>query len=353
MKTFMNNQCTRRQLLQATALTAGLVSPLLTTHAALAPQRNRVIFVYTPMGAPIDWWEPRECGSTISLPRASAPLNPVKHHCVFLNNLYVPYAGPGFTPKVLGGGSGASGDTTLDIRLGEALSAGVQLPNLHLSTGEYTEVASHKENTKIAFAHDAAAIYETLFDARNQELNTPIDKKFRAELAAPTTPDFDKKVDQLIELSALALTRNTTNVITLMWSDCEGGFHLPESFTQFPRQDFHYAAHMHGEFYAAFRAYLTGKLAYLIQLLAMMRDQYNQSLLDTTLVVHVTDQGDGSNHLGEKAPFLLAGGKNLFRNGAVLDVNRKTQNELMDTIAAAYSLHGVQYGSGVIDGLRT
>jgi len=97
---------------------------------------------------------------------------------------------------------------------------------------------------------------------------------------------------------------------------------------------------------------LSAKLAYLIQLLEVVRDDNNQSLLETTLIVHVTDDGDGRDHIGTNAPYLIAGGKNIFRNGAVLDAKNATQHDLMDSLADAYGLEDVKYGSQIIDGLK-
>jgi Phosphopentomutase len=350
MKTLFTQPWTRRRLLQATALSTGLGS-FMSINALPAPPRKRVIFVFTPLGAPYEEWEPSGCGPAILLRAASAPLEPVKHHCVFLNNLFVEDGGLGNSQKVLGGGYTEARKTTLDVHLGAALSEGVLMPNLHLGTEISNEVISVKDYNRLAFARSSAAVYGALLNNEGVEANTPIDKKFRAELEASTRVSFDKEVDLQIELSALALSRNVTNVITLMWGDTQGDFLLPEKLPGYGGFSFHQAVHTSRRDYVAFRAYLSAKLAYLIQLLEVMRDENNQSLLETTLVVHVTDHGEGDFHTGDNAPYFIAGGKNLFHNGAVLNVARATQLDLMDTIAEAYGLQGVQYGTKKIEGL--
>lgn len=347
MKTLSIQTWTRRRLLQATALSAG-VAPFMPINALPAPPRKRVIFVYTPLGAPNELWQPRGCGEAMSLPFASAPLAPVKHHCTFLTNFRMPDGGFGHMKRVLGGGFDEARATTLDIHLGAALRDNVQVPNLHLGAHAKHESISAKDLESIAFVSSAVAVYGHLFNETNDD--TPIDRKFRAALSSPPA-DFDTEVDRQIELSALALSRNVTNVITLMWGEQQGEFYLPESFTEI-RTDFHQAIHTAGrQSYAIFRAYLSVKLAYLIQLLEVMRDEDNRSLLETTLVVHVSDQGDGDNHDGTNPPYLIAGGKNLFRNGAVVNAGGASQYDLMDTIAAAYGLANVKYGTRLIEEL--
>ena len=211
------------------------------------------------------------------------------------------------------------------------------------------ESISAKDLETIGFASSAAAVYGHFFNETNDD--TPIDRKFRAALPSFPATDFDTEVDLQIELSALALSRNVTNVVTLMWGEQQGEFYLPESFTEI-RSDFHSAIHTASrQSYAIFRAYLSAKLAYLIQLLEVMRDEDNRSLLETTLVVHVSDQGDGDNHDGTNPPYFIAGSKNLFRNGAVVNAGGASQYDLMDTIAEAYGLQGVQYGTKKIEGL--
>lgn len=352
MKMHSTQNWTRRRMLQTTAFSAGLASFKSTQALSLEP-RKRVIFVFTPLGAPYEQWEPTGCGSAIQLRAASAPLAPVKHHCTFLNNLYVHNGGLGLTQKVLGGAYVDNRrKTTLDILLGEALSENVQISNLLLGTHLVggNDVASMKDFNPVAYYRSSAAAYKELFNT-DSEAGTPIDNKFRAELTAAPSSSFDKEVDLQIELSALALSRNVTNAVTLMWGDTDGTFFLPESFPEFAGMTYHQAVHASRQHYVMFRAYLSAKLAYLIQLLEVMRDENNESLLDSTLVVHVTDQGDGDVHGSENGPYFIAGGKNLFRNGVVLNVARATQLDLMDTIAEAYGLQDVNFGEKKIEGL--
>lgn len=347
---------TRRRLLQTSALSAGLASPMLSVSEPASPRpRDRAIFIYTPLGAPHTLWQPDECDGYISLRSASLPLEPVKHHCLFLNNLYMPDSGQGNTDKALGGGYLGS-ETTLDVRLGKAWSNNVLLPNLFLGANPNFAIedpVSKENRAKIAFINNIVGAYDFAINQNGAVGNTSIDHHFRALLDSPSRLSFDTQVDLQIGLSALALSRNITNVVTLMWGDGTGSFTLPAYYTNSTRADFHAAASSLStpELYGKYRAYLSAKITYLIQLLEVMRDDTNQRLIDNTLIVHVTDRGDASTHSGDNTPFFLAGAKNRFRNGAVVNVNRATQYDLMDTIAAAYGLEDVKYGSKIIDGI--
>lgn len=362
MNNSLNTALTRRKFLRTSLLTAGIASPFTTNIAsptlsgsalAPAPRPKRAIFVYTPQGAPYDYWTPDGCGNSFTLRQASAPLEPVKEHCVFFRKFFVENAGHGITDKVLGGGFTAGRETTLDIRLGEMLSDNVMINNLLLATHVPSfEVVSKKENQLQYFFDSSARAYREFFGDRyvDPAIASPLDRRLLA--ANPDAlNDFDKNVDLQIMLSALALQRNITNVVTLMWSDNQAGFYLPESYSTKYRLDFHHAVSSLAsvEAFVYFRAYLSMKLAYLIKLLEITPDHDGRSILDSTLVVHVTDMGDGRDHTGDNAPYLIAGCKHLFRNGLVLDVDRANQYDLMDTIALAYGLQDIQYGSRLID----
>lgn len=356
MKNTSNIPWTRRKFLQTSMLSTGLASPAVhaITSAPMQPPK-RAIFVYTPQGAPYEHWAPDGCRDSFTLRQASAPLEPVKQHCVFFHRFLVENAGHGITDKVLGGGFTAGRETTLDIRLGEMLSNDVLINNLLLATHvPGIEVVSKKDNQLQHFFDSAPRMYREFFGDRyvDPQIATPMDRQLLA--ANPDArDDFDKNVDLQIMLSTLALQRNITNVVTLMWSDNQAQFYLPESYSTKYRLDFHHAISSLAtvEAFVYFRAYLSMKLAYLIKLLEMTPDHDGRSLLDSTLVVHVTDMGDGRDHTGENAPYLIAGGKNLFRNGLVLDVERANQYDLMDTIAGAYGLVDSQYGSRLIEGI--
>lgn len=357
MKNSPTQHWTRRRLLQTSLLATGATCTTL-TRAALAPlpPQNRVIFVYTPQGAPYETWQPDDCGAGFTLRKASAPLEPVKQHCVFFRNLFVENAGHGITEKVLGGGFTEGRETTLDVRLGEVLSAGAETPNIMLAAGaNYSEFLSKKDNERLPYLREAAKAYLIYFGDRyaDPDVSTPFDRILLDGISR-TRSTFDQEVDMQIALSVLALQRRTTNVISLMWGDHQAEFPLPPNTVSDFKGDFHQAvaAFPTAELFTLFRAYLSAKLAHLIELLTVLGDETGRPLLDSTLVVHVSDQGDGRSHTGDNAPYLIAGAKNLFRNGAVLDVARATQYDLMDTIGRAYGLTDTKYGTRLIDDLR-
>lgn len=356
MKNSYTHPWTRRKLLQSSLLAAGVGAPTVGSFAlSPQPQPSRVIFVYTPQGAPYEHWQPDDCGASFTLRQASAPLEPVKQHCVFFRNMRVDNPGHGVTEKVLGGGFTAGRETTLDVRLGEVLSTDTRVANIMLAAhANYYEYMSKKDNERLPYLNSAAFAYQIFFEEHynNPQTNTVLDRMLLA-VEPQSRLEFDHEVDLQIAFSILALQRRATNVISLMWGDHQAELSLPQSYASTFKGDFHQAVagFSSSDLFVMFRAYLSAKLAYLIQMLAAARDEAGQSLLDTTLIVHVTDQGDGRDHTGDNAPYLIAGGKNRFRNGRVLDVNYADQYDLMDTLARAYGLQDTRYGDRLIDGL--
>jgi hypothetical protein len=81
------------------------------------------------------------------------------------------------------------------------------------------------------------------------------------------------------------------------------------------------------------------------------------TLLDNTILLHVSDMGDARGHTGENAPFMLAGGgSGTLTTGRSLNLNGADYKSLLDTVAQAagvdVSASGYPgYGSGPISGI--
>jgi hypothetical protein len=91
--------------------------------------------------------------------------------------------------------------------------------------------------------------------------------------------------------------------------------------------------------YTAYRAYLSQRLTHLIQQLQTNTDINGAPLLDSTLVVQVTNMADTSDNTGINAPFMFAGGGSSIRKGQVLRAAEHTQ--IMDTVALAVGAYGI------------
>jgi hypothetical protein len=93
--------------------------------------------------------------------------------------------------------------------------------------------------------------------------------------------------------------------------------------------------------------YLSGCVAFLIQRLAAVSDPVNGGkMIDHTLVVQVSDMGDGADHTAGNAPNMIAGGSGFatFKRGTA---GTAENNETM--LAAVPVLLGIDasVGSGI------
>ncbi|MEJ2694719.1 MAG: hypothetical protein P8166_17255, partial [Candidatus Thiodiazotropha sp.] len=77
-------------------------------------------------------------------------------------------------------------------------------------------------------------------------------------------------------------------------------------------------------------------------------------LIDSTLVVQVTDMGDGSSHTATDAAFMFAGGGSAVNRGSIVSVPNHFR--LLDTVAQYMGVYGVIGGydpNGPASGILT
>ncbi len=379
--------------------------------AADAPKR--VVFVYIAGGAIPDQWMPSGSETSFTLPAMSAPLEPVKQHCVFLNGVNMNNAGHGLTSKALG----SDKTMTLDIYMAQTLGQVSPFSQLQLgvisngfgSISRYNwNEPAYEDNPFNAFERlfgaGAAAtedlstrrkrsVLDCSLEALNQMRNrlgsfekTRLDEhanaiqRVEARLSAAsqagggegacTTPtfntegfsgdtssdlNFDAVADLQVDITTLALKCDLTRVVSLMFGNHQSDFTVPEAGV-----DTNYHQSIHGrpaEDYIAYRAYFTEKLRYLIQSLANTADMDGNSLLDNTLVLQVSDMGDGRSHGGENVPYMLAGGGGgVLTTGRSLALGGLSHNTLLDTVAQAAGVDvgasGYEpYGDGPVSGI--
>ncbi len=82
-------------------------------------------------------------------------------------------------------------------------------------------------------------------------------------------------------------------------------------------------------------------MTYLVNKLKAADDGLGGKMIDSTLIVHVTDMSDGMNHEGDDAPFMLAGGGSAIRRGKVIETAGASHYRLLDTMAQYMGVHGV------------
>ncbi|MGD8914266.1 MAG: DUF1552 domain-containing protein [Candidatus Thiodiazotropha sp.] len=168
--------------------------------------------------------------------------------------------------------------------------------------------------------------------------------------ATDNASNFDTIADLQSDIVALALQCDLTRVVTFMLGNHQADYIVPESGV-----DTNYHQSIHGrpaEDYILYRTYFTTKFQYLIQRLADTADMDGNSVLDNTIILHVSDMADARAHTGENAPFMLAGGGGgTLTTGRSLNLNGVDYKSLLDTVAQAAGVDIPSYGSGPISGI--
>jgi hypothetical protein len=374
---------------------------------------KRVIFFYTPGGAIPDQWMPSGSETGFTLPAMSAPLDSVKQHCVFLNGVNMNNAGHGLTSKVLAGDATNSLDVYMAQTLGQAtpfsqLQLGV-ISNGHGSISRsnwseptfednplntfqrlFGEGAIVTEDIEVSRARSVLDANLEVLDQMRSELgsferarldeHSDAIRRIEARLISSTDTDsgggecssptfntanfngatddpgnFDTIADLQSDIVTLALKCDLTRVVSFMLGNHQCDYIVPEAGV-----DTNYHQSIHGrpaEDYIQYRTYFSTKLQYLIQRLADTEDMDGNSLLDNTILLHVSDMGDARGHTGEDAPFMLAGGgSGTLTTGRSLNLNGADYKGLLDTVAQAAGVDlGAtdypNYGDGPIGGI--
>lgn len=383
--------------LRGSSLLAGLVA---NRYAQANNGVKRVVFVYTPLGAPNDLWLPE--GDQLNLAtEAFEGLQPVCH----FHEADVVEGGFGLMWKALAAirfNADWTGDT-IDQQIAKVL--GVATPFSSLPLGVQTgllESVSRKNGQHVLPMEGPMQTYTRLFGAANGEppphvnalqnkhnvmdahlhaLNCSWSKLGSDELmaveqyeAALSTlqsklassgehlpacqrPDWNSNGYPLqpaeargifaheaylqAEIISHALSCGLTNVATLQLSSQQGDFLAHDiDFTG----DLHQATCGSSDMgvYAQMINYLGGCIAYLIKQLAEQDDPAvpGTKLLDNTLVLQVSDQGHGPDHNGYRGPTLLATGIPAFKTG--IATPRKSNDDVnlrvLQTVAAGLGL---------------
>lgn len=392
-------QSNRRQLLKmiaggtasASLMNAGLLTASAGfAHAASAatPVKN-VIFVFIPGGAPGGASSTITPGAGLQLKACSAPLEPVKQECVFFANTDMQgHSGHGLPQTTLGALTGAP--KTIDLALGDVLGGTTPFSSIQLGVlSGSTSISAVNNWTKAPVITDPSYAFEILraVQAANNpvvqeqykqlEINLQAVQQLQQQLggfagsrlqanqdairqlqeetaftkglpgcdlqqiawpAESIPPNSGAHFTRLWELQTnnaiTAIKCGLTRVVTLLMGNDQDDF----SVTGF---DFSYGLAANGapfNVYVDFRTYLTARLTYVIEQLRSTTDINGAPLLDSTLVVQVTNMGDTSINTGVNAPFMFAGGGSSIRRGQVVSAALHTQ--VLDTVALAMGAYG-------------
>lgn len=152
---------------------------------------------------------------------------------------------------------------------------------------------------------------------------------------------FTQEADLQADLAVLALQANQTNVVSMMLGNHQCEFKVSSLDWQ---DKYHQSIHGAGEQglvpFTEVRSYLSERMAYLITKLKNARDDAGNSLLDSTLVVQVTDMAEGDKHTGDNAPFFMAGGGSAVRRGQVVN-NTGEHINILDTVSELLGMGGL------------
>lgn len=371
-------------LINAGLLTAGAS---LSNTASAATSVKNVIFVFIPGGAPANTFTP---SATLGLGPSSAPLEPVKQECVFFSRTDMDgFAGHGLPQNSLGGLTKAP--KTIDLALGDALGGNTLFSSIQLGvlSGD-TSISAVNNWTRTLVIKDPAQVFEIMRSVQTSnnpalqqqhkqlEINLKAVQQLQQQLGSFASARLQANQDAIAQLQAeiptggyapgcdlqqqtwpsetinpnvgqnftrlwelqtsnavTAIKCGLTRVVTMLMGGDEENF-IATGFNYTYAE----AANAFGTMreYIAYRAYFSQQLTYLIQQLKTTTDINGAPLLDSTLVVQVTNMGNTSDNTGYNAPFMFAGGGSSIRRGQVVTAPLHTQ--VLDTVAQAVGLYG-------------
>ena len=360
-------------LLRAAPLVAGLLS----NRAAQAQSAavKRVVFVYTPGGAPKGMWLPN--GKALNA--ATQAFEGLQDLCNF-REVSVKESGHGLARKCLGElrwESEWSGDT-IDQQVASLLGETTPYPSyvLGVQTGTEDHI-SRRAGASVPAENSPAAAYQQLFSgagssddkaarlarersvmdinraalvelkARSGDLTRAFDEHAAAlddlekrlvqvstqpptegcaqptwnAQSYPSTGDtsvpFLHSAELQADLIVAALRCGLTNVMTLQLGWNQQSWSAHDTVYKGDHHSSAHAAQAHEN--AEMTNYLSRCVAYLVRALVATDDPAvpGTKLIDNTVLVQVTDMGDGRDHSGDVGPSMLATRMTGFKQGTV------------------------------------
>lgn len=403
----------RRQFLKYTSsiLGAGLLpaSAFLANTAVAQVNGNdakKLMFVFTPNGATQDskeYWHPAP--GTLDLRPMTAPLEPVKQHCLFVDGLTM-YGGGGSHDGGVRTVLTANGPDSLDIVFGEHYKNETPFSSLQmgpLCRRNMRGNCSYKSGNPIPHDDKPIALYKKLWDASPDQAGSQKDlgilsainkdmDKLKKRLGSAERIKLEQHTDSLSQLERRLLSvssqlekpdidfrgitdedfRNDSSFFEMsavmqdiavaalsMGLTRSINFSFGErTFTgTMPGHNYgdHAASHQGGDTHAQAKQYWMAEVTKLIQRIEGTSDGTG-TLLDNTLMMHYSEVGSGNSHNFLRMPFILAGGKNWGLNsGTTIQYEHNphgpAHHKLLTAIAQRAGLPIDHFGDGV-DGHR-
>ena len=423
----------RRGILKGLAA-GGLAAPLAqmfrmhTGRAAGAAPVPKVVFFYTPCGVELPLWHPTQTGTTFTLPRLSAPLQPLASECIFMDGIsMVPLTDhQGGSQQMLAGDD--RDVQTLDLQLGNFLQQATPIRFLELGVQSRiskggTPTVPHPHFTRESLAHEIfaednplaafgstfmsgapssvpsttpdamAAVMrlakqrQSMLDIATADLNALSSKLPNSEknkiasytdairslemrltdpanlpntamctdfsgfnptkftvppVGDPNQASYEQTASQgtvadlQMEVARLALACGRTRVVTLLYGHTNAhnpiqglgpfGVHDASHYNAPPGQLTGNATpeQVNAKLTAwrNYREWYAQKLAQFVMAMKNTPDPMGGSLLDTTIILHCSELGDGGPHKTDRVPFVFIGGRAYgFKLGQALNFN--------------------------------
>lgn len=190
----------------------------------------------------------------------------------------------------------------------------------------------------------------------------------------PTAPSIQRnaswhdKMKAFVDLTALAMACDLTRVATLQYSDSwgvhYGDYPMGEGLEALSDWSDHFISHKlddtdratdldgldraQAQRIADARVIMTSRFkvrrfAYLVQSLKNISTPTG-TLLDETMVMYISENGDGDSHARQNMPILLAGGVGGMTNGRVIDASGKVTGSVHGGIINRFGLPIDDYG---------
>lgn len=376
-------------LLKASPLVGGLMA---TRFAHAQSGTKRVIFVYTSNGAPRGKWLPT---SLTTMNDATKAYLPVSRYCNFIP-VKIVNGGHGATYKCLSALESVWQRGTIDHQIARYISTNRPFQTVALGVQAGAGGLSHISGQIFPSEDRPAAAYQKLFGAgtssnviqkvkvmdlhrealsglknklgsfeRNmletheESLNTLQNRLNNApgacglpawnangyDTQGPSATGgpgiFKHQAELQADIIVAAISCGLSNVFTLQLGDTNGGWY--GHGTSY-KGDYHNACHSLPSAYVEMANHMNGCVAYLIQKLIDTPDPAvpGTRLIHNTVLLQVTDMGDGAEHTDENGPNLLATAMPGFKSGTIFPQSNGTNLQLLNSLVAGLGLTSSQ-----------
>jgi hypothetical protein len=365
----------------------------LAADSGVAPKR--LITIHVTNGAHADNWHPATTGSNFVLPAGSAPFEEVRQKCLFVDGL-TGEGGHGPHHQCVTNNLPDS----IDIYAAKKIGADTPYPSLHLAAKEQGGLSRVNNNSVPfetnpfktynrlfpSVAQSGSVDWATIRAQGILGMNTEMIKDLRGKLnpvqqqrldlhmesvasvqknilsraagngkAACSAPFWggsvidkmnldaelvdlgttEQRINLYMEMIVMAMKCDLTRVATFSFGDSGATILIPGLTNN---ADWHGCQHGYKNEIdnPIARAWFSSKMVTLMKKLAAEPDVDGRTLLDNTLIYLTSDMGDGSAHVNERTPIVLAGG--LIKGGQAVNMGGKNWNGLFDTLMAGIGI---------------